>query len=89
MDGETISFQIQSSFDFNVRVSTVIRICLGLSLSKLNLLLVSDTVYFNGKPLQKKFKIKNGDTVTIKKQALIDLYLIGKEELFLKAVNDK
>lgn len=89
MDGETISFQIQSSFDFNVRVSTVIRICLGLSLSKLNLLLVSDTVYFNGKPLQKKFKIKNGDTVTLKKQALIDLYLIGKEDLFLKAVNDK
>ncbi|MDR6461757.1 DUF1062 domain-containing protein [Chryseobacterium sediminis] len=87
MDGETISFQIQCSFDFNVRVSTVIRTCLGLSSSKLNLLLDSGTVYFNGKPLQKKYKIKNGDTVTINKQELIDIYLIGKEDLFLKTVN--
>lgn len=89
MHGEMISFQIQCSFDFNVRVSTVIRTCLGLSSSKLNLLLDSDTVYFNGKPLQKKYKIKNGDTVNINRQELINIYLIGKESLFLNIVNDK
>jgi hypothetical protein len=88
MDGEIISFQIQCSFDFNVRISTVIRICLGLSSSKLNLLLDSGTVYFNGKPLQKKYKIKNGDTVNINTKALIDIYLIGKEELFLKTADE-
>ncbi|MGE8533949.1 MAG: DUF1062 domain-containing protein [Chryseobacterium sp.] len=88
MDGEIISFQIQCSFDFNVRASTAIRTCLGLSSSKLNLLLDSGTVYFNGKPLQKKYKIKNGDTVNINKKALIDIYLIGKEELFLKTADE-
>ncbi|CAD0225844.1 DUF1062 domain-containing protein [Chryseobacterium sp. D764] len=88
MDGEIISFQIQCSFDFNVRASTVIRTCLGLSSSKLNLLLDSGTVYFNGKPLQKKYKIKNGDTVNINTKALIDIYLIGKEELFLKTADE-
>lgn len=58
-EDEFISFQIQSSFDFNMRVSTVIRTCLGLSSSKLNLLLASGKVYFNKKPLQKKYKFKN------------------------------
>ena len=89
IDSKMISFQIQCSFDFNIRVSTVIRTCLGLSSSKLNLLLDSDTVYFNGKPLQKKFKIKNGDIVNINRQELINIYLIGKEELFLKIADDK
>ncbi|MDR3025103.1 DUF1062 domain-containing protein [Chryseobacterium sp.] len=87
MNSETISFQIQCSFDFNVRISTVIRTCLGLSSSKLNLLLDSGTVYFNEKPLQKKYKIKNGDRVTISKKTLIDIYLIGKEELLLRTAD--
>lgn len=79
---EFISFQIQSSFDFNMRVSTVIRTCLGLSSSKLNLLLASGKVYFNEKPLQKKYKFKNGDIVEINRQELINIYLIGKEDFF-------
>ncbi|WP_433629150.1 DUF1062 domain-containing protein [Chryseobacterium cucumeris] len=81
-EDESISFQIQSSFDFNMRVSTVMRICLGLSLSKLNLLLASGKVYFNNKPLQKKYKFKNGDIVDINRQELINIYLIGKENFF-------
>lgn len=81
-EDEFISFQIQSSFDFNMRVSTVMRICLGLSLSKLNLLLASGKVYFNNKPLQKKYKFKNGDIVDINRQELINIYLIGKENFF-------
>ncbi|MDW9379664.1 DUF1062 domain-containing protein [Chryseobacterium sp. JV558] len=84
MDDEVISFQIQCSFDCNVRVSTVVRTCLGLSSSKLNFLLDSGTVYFNEKPLQKKYKIKNDDIVTINKKTLIDIYFIGKEELLLR-----
>ncbi len=89
MDDEMISFQMQFSFDFNLRISTVIRTCLGISSSKLNLLLDSDKVYFNGKPLQKKYKCKNGDTIKINRQELINIYLVGKEELFLNAVEDK
>ncbi|RQO40200.1 hypothetical protein DBR39_04420 [Chryseobacterium sp. KBW03] len=78
MDNEMISFQIQCPFDFNIRASTVIRTCLGLSSSTLNLLLDMGAVYCNEKPLQKKYKIKNGDIVKINRQKLINIYLIGK-----------
>jgi len=55
---DMISFQIRSSFDFNMRLSTVIRACLELSSSKLNLLLESEAVYYNGKPFQKSISLK-------------------------------
>ncbi|WP_374464626.1 DUF1062 domain-containing protein [Chryseobacterium sp.] len=79
MKNEMISFQIEYPFDFNVRVSTVIRKCLGLSSSQLNQLLDINAVYCNEKLLQKKSKIKNGDVVQINRQELINLHLIGKE----------
>ena len=84
---EMISFQIRSSFDFNMRLSTVIRACLELSSSKLNLLLESEAVYFNEKIFLKKYKFKNGDVVKINRMALINTYLIGKEDLFLNTVD--
>ncbi|KAB1228730.1 DUF1062 domain-containing protein [Chryseobacterium viscerum] len=87
MNNEMISFQIQCPFDFNIRASTVIRTCLGLSSSKLNLLLDTDAVYCNEKPLQKKYKIKNGDIVKINRQKLINIYLIGKE--IINTINEK
>jgi len=79
MKNEMISFQMEYPFDFNVRVSTVIRKCLGLSSSQLNQLLDINAVYCNEKLLQKKYKIKNGDVVQINRQALINLHLTGKE----------
>lgn len=88
-DGEMIFFQIKYLLDFNIRASTVIRKCLGLSSSQLNRMLDTDSVYCNEKPLQKKYKIKNGDVLQINRQELINLYLIGKEELFLSAINDQ
>ncbi|MDR6371038.1 hypothetical protein J2795_001916 [Chryseobacterium bernardetii] len=88
MKNETISFQIQSLSDFNMRVSTVLRTCLGLSSSKLNLLLGSDAVYFNQKPLQKKYKITNGDRIEINRHALINIYLMGKADVCLNMVDD-
>lgn len=74
-----ISFQMKYPFDFNVKVSTVIRKCLGLSSSQLNQLLDINAVYCNEKLLQKKYKIKNCDVVQINRQALINLHLIVKE----------
>ncbi|MBO9691611.1 DUF1062 domain-containing protein [Chryseobacterium sp.] len=88
-DGEMIFFQIKYLLDFNIRASTVIRKCLGLSSSQLNRMLDTDSVYCNEKQLQKKYKIKNGDVVQINRQELINLYLIGKEELFLSAIDDQ
>lgn len=82
-----ISFQIRSSFDFNMRLSTVTRTCLELSSSKLNLLFESDAVYCNEKPFQKMYKFKNGDVIKVNRQILINTYLIGKENLFLSTVD--
>lgn len=89
MESEIVSFQIQCPLDFNMKVSTVIRTCLGLSSSKLNLLLASGTVYFNERPLQKKYKFKNGDIVEVNRQELINIYLIGKEDFFLNTADDQ
>lgn len=88
-ESDMISFQIQCSFDFKIRISTVIRTCLGLSSSKLNQLLDSGGVYFNKKPFQKKYKFKNGDIVDINRHELININLIGKKEIFLNTTNDK
>ncbi|MCP1299156.1 DUF1062 domain-containing protein [Chryseobacterium sp. S0630] len=89
MESEIVSFQIQSLFNFNMRVSTVLRTCLGLSSSKLNFLLDSGAVYFNQKPLQKKYKITNGDRIEINRHALINTYLMGKEDFFLNTADNK
>ena len=72
-DNDRISFQIRCSFDFSLRVSTVIRTCLGLSSSQLNLLLDTGAVCCNEKPLQKKYKVKNGDIIKISRQKLITI----------------
>ncbi len=72
-DNDRISFQIRCSFDFSLRVSTVIRTCLGLSSSQLNLLLDTRAVCCNEKPLQKKYKVKNGDIIKISRQKLITI----------------
>lgn len=89
MNEEMISFQIRSSFDFNMRLSTVTRTCLELSSSKLNLLFESDAVYCNEKPFQKMYKFKNGDVIKVNRQILINTYLIGKQDLFLSTVDDQ
>jgi hypothetical protein len=88
MNEEMVLFQIHCSFDFNMSVSALIRTCLGLSSSKLNLLLESDAVYYNERPFQKKYKFKNDDVITISRQALINTYLIGKEDLSHNAEDD-
>ncbi|WP_312509784.1 DUF1062 domain-containing protein [Chryseobacterium culicis] len=88
MNEEMVLFQIHCSFDFNMSVSALIRKCLGLSSSKLNLLLESDAVHYNERPFQKKYKFKNDDVITISRQALINIYLIGKEDLSHNAEDD-
>jgi len=52
-------------------------------------LLASGAVYINEKPLQKKYKFRNGDIVDVNRQELINIYLIGKEEVFLNTADDK
>ncbi|HCN48481.1 MAG TPA: hypothetical protein DIT10_05215 [Chryseobacterium sp.] len=69
-DGEMLSFKIRCLFEFNLRLSTVIRTCLSLSSGKLNQLIEANAIFVHEKPLQKKHKIRNGDIVQIHKGKL-------------------
>ncbi|MCJ7935748.1 MAG: DUF1062 domain-containing protein [Chryseobacterium sp.] len=64
-DHEEATFTIKYPFEFNLRVSSVVRIGLSLSARQLNRLLELNAISFQQKPLQKKHKVKNGDIVKV------------------------
>ena len=69
-DGEMLSFKIRCLFEFNLRLSTVIRTCLNLSSGKLNQLIEANAIFVHEKPLQNKHKARNGDIVQVHKDKL-------------------
>ncbi|SHL11117.1 hypothetical protein SAMN05444407_102279 [Chryseobacterium contaminans] len=78
---EVLSFTIKCPFEFNLRISTVIRTCLNLSSGKLNQLIDADAVFVHGKPLQKKHKVQNGDIVNIQKEILKNILYNGENQI--------
>ncbi|MBL1220964.1 DUF1062 domain-containing protein [Chryseobacterium sp. L7] len=78
---EVITFKIKCPYDFNLRISAIIRKCLSLSLRQLDQFVENEVVFLNEKPLQKKHKVRNGDRVQINRQDLIALFLAQKEEI--------
>lgn len=78
-DSEILSFTIKCPFEFNLRLSTVIRTCLNLSSSKLSQLIEANAIFVHERPLQKKHKIQNGDVVKIHKDTLKSI-LCNKEK---------
>ncbi|MFP3833618.1 DUF1062 domain-containing protein [Chryseobacterium sp. SIMBA_028] len=78
-DNEIITFKINCPFDFNLRMSTVIRSCLQISSSKLNQLIESQSILVHERPLQKKHKIRNGDLVRISREKLIHIKLVEND----------
>ncbi|WP_160139580.1 DUF1062 domain-containing protein [Chryseobacterium sp. c4a] len=69
-DQEILSFTIKCPFEFNLRLSTVIRTCLNLSSSKLNQLIDAEAIFVHKRPLQKKHKVQNGNIVYVNKEKL-------------------
>lgn len=69
-EDEIFSFKVHSPFNFNLRISTVVRRCLHLSSGKLNQLIEINGIFVQGKPLQKKNKIKNGEIIQVVKEKL-------------------
>ena len=58
---ESVVFKIQTDFEFELKLSSVIRHCLGVSASQLNQMIEVDAVFTpEGYPI-KKHKVKNGD----------------------------
>jgi hypothetical protein len=77
-DMEMLTFKIICPFDFNLRMTMVVRTCLKLSSGKLNQLIEMDGVFVQERPLQKKYKIKNGDIVQIHKDKLKRILCCGE-----------
>lgn len=69
-DSDLLSFTIKYPFDFNLRISTVVRTCLNLPSNKMNQLIDADAISVHGRPLQKKHKVQNGDVVKVNKNIL-------------------
>ncbi|AZA76246.1 DUF1062 domain-containing protein [Chryseobacterium sp. G0186] len=81
LQNEMITFRINCPFDFNLRISTVIRTCLNLSSSKLNQLIDTNAVFVHERPLQKKHKIKDGDHIKIDCVKLMEIGLFEKDTM--------
>lgn len=69
-ESETIQFRIKYPLDFNLKLSAVIRAALQISANKLNQLIETETFSVNGKFLEKKHKVKNGDVVCVYRDKL-------------------
>ncbi|MCD8268590.1 MAG: DUF1062 domain-containing protein [Parabacteroides sp.] len=67
---ELIAFKIQTRFDFELKLSSVIRLCLGLSANQLNQMIEAKAIFMAEDCFVKKRKVKNGDVVLISKEKL-------------------
>ena len=65
-----ITFRIRTPFEFGLKMTTVIRSCLGLSASQLNRLIEAKAIFIPGDSLVKKHKIKDGDIVQVNREQL-------------------
>jgi len=75
-DSEIVIFKIKYPFDFSLKLSSVIRICLKLSANKLNKLIEAKVISIQRKHLQKKHKVKNEDIVQVNREKLRSIYYI-------------
>ena len=74
LDDEIISFQIQTHFDFGLKLTSVIRHCLGISGNLLSQMIEMEAIFTPEGYLLKKRKVRNGDVVLISKEKLQKLY---------------
>ena len=69
-DHEMLTIAIKCPFDFNLKISSVIRLGLKLSSRKLNRLIEMNGIFVHEKPLQKKHTIKKAVDIRIHIMAL-------------------
>lgn len=73
-EDEFVKFKIQNSFEFGLKLSSVIRTCLGLSVNQFNKMVEAKVIFMaEGYPL-KKHKVKNEDVVLIDTEKWRELY---------------
>lgn len=69
-DDEIVAFKIQMPFEFGLKLSTVIRSCLGLSANFLDQIINAEAIFTPENYPLKKHKAKNGDIVLVNKEKL-------------------
>lgn len=69
-DNEIVAFKIQTHFEFGLKLSSVIRHCLGLSANLLDQMNEAEAIFTPEAYPLKKHKIKNGDIVLVNKEKL-------------------
>jgi hypothetical protein len=74
LNSDNVAFKIKYPFDFSLKLSSVIRICLNLSANKLNELIEAEVISVQEKQLQKKRKVKNEDIVQVNREKLRSIY---------------
>lgn len=73
-DDEIVAFKIQMPFEFGLKLSTVIRSCLGLSANLLERIISAEAIFTPENYPLKKRKAKNGDIVLVNKEKLQRIY---------------
>lgn len=77
-DNEVVAFRIKADFEFGLKLSSVVKSCLGLSVNHLNRLVEANAIFTPEGYQLKRHKIKNGDIVLIDKEKFRSIYLSGK-----------
>jgi len=75
-DHETVTFNIETPFDFGLKLSSVIRLCLGLSANQLNKMIEAEAIFTAGGHPVKKHNVRNGDVVSISKEKLLKVLAV-------------
>ncbi|WP_292011003.1 DUF1062 domain-containing protein [Chryseobacterium sp.] len=75
MEREVIMIKIKCPFEFGLKLSSVIRQCLGLSISQLNQLTEAEVFSIPPNKSIKKYKVKNGDILQVDTRKLKSIYL--------------
>lgn len=73
-NSENVTFKIKYPYDFKLRLSAIIRICLNLSAKQLKHLLEAKVFSVEVRHLKKKHKAKNQDVVQINTKQLKNSY---------------
>lgn len=79
-DHDIITFHIETPFDFGLRLSSVIRLCLGLSANQLNKIIEAKAIFTAGGYPVKKHKIRNGDVVSVSKERLLKVLVVKDKD---------
>ena len=72
---EIMTFKIQARFEFGLKLSSVIRLCLGLSANRLEQMVEAKVIVLPEGCSLKKYKVKNGDIIQIYKAEFQRIYL--------------